>query len=420
MRYYVAVLVILAIFVAPWFGVNYPAATDTILSAIGSVGEQIAAVILARKPVTVEQLKSDYALANIPGNKKIRVLIVPGHEPAYGGAEYKDLKERYLNVEVAENLMGFFKSNDRYEVFTTRNKAAWSPEFANYFKAGWTEIIEWQKANRDAVKKLVEVGGLSSVVPAVYHNTVNPTIGLRLHGINKWVNENDIDIAVHIHFNDYPRKNGPNPGKYTGFSIYVPEQQYFNSTTTKAIANTVYKRLAKYNPVSNLPGERAGIVEEQDLIAIGSYNSVDAASMLIEFAYIYEPQLNDPKLRPLYLKEIAYETYLGLLDFFDTPNLYAVSKSFDTLTLPYRWTEPLDGKDDSPQDVFALQTALILDGVYPPPGSTPNECPRTGKLGLCTKSALKAFQQKFGIDDEKDVAGPRTIETLNRIYSSPQ
>ena len=69
MRYYVAVLVILAIFVAPWFGVNYPVAADTILTAISSVGEQIAAVILARKPVTVEQLKSDYALANIPGNK---------------------------------------------------------------------------------------------------------------------------------------------------------------------------------------------------------------------------------------------------------------------------------------------------------------------------------------------------------------
>ncbi|MCX6716187.1 MAG: peptidoglycan-binding protein [Candidatus Taylorbacteria bacterium] len=297
-------------------------------------------------------------------------------------------------------------------------KTAWTPEFANYFKSSWNDIVEWQKANKDALRELVKLDGIAPVVQPVYHNTVNPSVGIRLHGINKWANENNINIVVHVHFNDYPRKNASVAGTYTGFSIYVPGGQFFNSTSTKAVANTVFKRLAKYNPVSNLRGERSGIIEEQDLIAIGSNNSVDAASLLIEYAYIYEPQLVDPKVRELYLKEIAYETYIGLLDFFDPAGALVEAKTFDTLTLPYKWNNQLTGKNDSPQDVFALQTALILDGVYPPAGLSSNECPRTGKLGPCTRSALQTFQHKYDINNENGIAGPKTIETLNRIYSA--
>lgn len=420
MRYYVAALLILVVFMVPWFGVNFPDAAATVISALRSAGEQIAAVVLIHKPVTVDQLKSDYAIAAIPGAKKIRILIVPGHEPDFGGTEYGDITERDLNVEVAENLISFLNRDPRYEIFTTRNKLAWSPEFANYFKTGWNDIKEWQKANRAEFNNLVKLGIATPAPPIVYHNRANPSVALRLHGINKWGNENNIDIAIHIHFNDYPRKKplARVPGKYTGFAIYVPEQDYLNSPTTKAIANTVYKRLGKYNPVSNIKGERDGIVEEPDLIAIGSNNSVNAASMLIEYAYIYEPQLNDPAVRPLYLKELAYETYLGLMDFFDPSVAAAEAKTFDTLVLPYKWENVMTGKNDSTKDVFALQTALIIDGVYPPSGSSPNDCPRTGKLGPCTRSALKSFQEKYDISDEKGIAGPKTLETLNRVYSS--
>jgi len=403
---------------APWFSVSFPNATATILEAVRTTGENIAAVILVRKPVTVEQLKSNYNMAALEGNKKVRILIVPGHEPDFGGTEYGLLKERDLNVEVAENLKNYLSQNLRYEVRMTRTKNSWIPEIAEYFKLNWTEIIEWQKANKDALKELVKIGGYTPVVQLVYHNTVNPSVGTRLHGINKWANENEMDVVVHIHFNDYPRKNTSTSGNYTGFAIYVPEGQYFNSTSTKAVANTVFKRLAKYNPVSDLRGERSGIVEEPDLIAIGSYNSVDAASMLIEYAYIYEPQLNDSRIRETYLKDIAYETYLGLQDFFDPVTLPIGMNNLGTMVLPYKWQNQLIGKNDLPQDVFALQTAMILDGVYPPAGLSPNECPRTGKFGACTRAALKAFQQKYDIKDEKDIVGLNTISTLNRVYSN--
>lgn len=418
MRYYLAAFLALSFFVAPWLSAAFPGPTESVLNSISKAGEQIAAVILARNPVTVEQLKIDYAAAESRKGKKIRILVVPGHEPGFGGTEYGPLKERDLNVEVAENLIGYLRRNPRYEVFTTRDKSAWLPEFSSYFKADRDEIVAWQKNNKTEQKRLIEVGSFTPSTPVIYHNTVDTETGIRLHGINKWANENNIDIAIHIHFNDWPHTRGDDADKYTGFAIYVPEPQFANSASAKALAGTVFKRLAKYNPISNLRGESSGIVEEQDLIAIGSYNSLDAASMLIEYSYIYEPQLADRELRGLFLKEVAYETYLGLLDFFDEYKAAEESLAFDTLVLPHRWEKPLSGKGDSPAEVFALQTALMLDGDYPPRGSSQRDCPRTGKLGPCTRSALEWFKKKYDISGEKEIAGQKTLDVLNRIFSS--
>lgn len=417
MRYYVAVLLILSVFGVPWFIESFPDAARSIAETAKSAGDQIAAVILSRRPVTVDQLKNDYNSANLPGKQKVRILIVPGHEPGYGGAEYGRLKERDLTVDVSEELSSFLKKNPRLEVFTTRDKRGWTPEFAYYFDANWDQIIEWQQASRAETARLKEIGHFSDIAPAVHHNKARNDVAYRLYGINKWANENEIDIVVHLHFNDYPG-HGSVGGDYSGFSIYVPQQQFLNSTSTRAVAETVYSRMAKYNPVSDLPGESTGIIEEQELIAIGTHNTLDAASMLIEYSYIYEPHLVDPSVRPLFLKELAYETYLGLMDFFDPMNAALEAHDFDTLTLPYAWAKDMDGEGDSASDVFAMQTAFVFEGIYPPPGFGRNECPRSGMLGPCTKAALRLFQDKYGITGEKGFAGPKTTDTLNRIYSS--
>jgi peptidoglycan hydrolase-like protein with peptidoglycan-binding domain len=47
-----------------------------------------------------------------------------------------------------------------------------------------------------------------------------------------------------------------------------------------------------------------------------------------------------------------------------------------------------------------------------------NDCPRTGKLGACTKSALASFQRKYGISGEDGIAGPKTIGELNQLFSA--
>jgi len=237
---------------------------------------------------------------------------------------------------------------------------------------------------------------------------------MRLYGMTKWSNENGIDIEIHIHFNDYPGHTEYEPGKYSGFAVYVPVTQYENSSTTHALADTVEKRLAKYNPVSNLPGESVGVVDDPELIALGANDTADAASMLIEYSYIYEPQLDNPATRSQVIKDLAYQTYLGLEDFFDPDKAAGLTKAYDTVTLPYAWRDPILPGAVGP-DVFALQTALMRDGEYPPTGITMNDCPRTGKLGRCTKSALQAFQDKYDITGEDGFAGPKTLQTLGRL-----
>ena len=67
----------------------------------------------------------------------------------------------------------------------------------------------------------------------------------------------------------------------------------------------------------------------------------------------------------------------------------------------------------SSSDVYALQTALVIDGVYPPNDKSMNDCPRTGALGPCTLTALNVFQRKYGITDEKGIVGPKTRTILN-------
>ncbi|MDP3003965.1 MAG: N-acetylmuramoyl-L-alanine amidase [Candidatus Azambacteria bacterium] len=260
--------------------------------------------------------------------RKIRILVVPGHEPNYGGAEFGSIKERDLVVELGQDLEQFLKADNNYQVFITRDTQAWSPIFADYFKNNWDDIAAWKKAARKEMSRLVSAGTTAIPAPAVIHNNIPADVAVRLYGINKWANENNIDLVIHVHINDYWGYPANVPGKYSGFVIYLPAQQYSNSVTTKAIAEAVFNRLAKYNPVSNLRQESAGLVSDSELIAVGANNTSDAANMLIEYNYIYEPQFTNPKIRGLALKDLAYQTYLGLQDFFggsndnDSANLY--------------------------------------------------------------------------------------------------
>lgn len=396
----------------PWIIETFPKSTYYIDNAFNFVDTNIAAVF-SSKVITVSDLKNKYNSPNL-NKDKIRVLVMPGHEPDYGGAEYRDIKEREMTVELADYLSAFLKNNDHYEVVVPRDKKAWNPVFDKYFHDGWDDIVAFLNKNKNEMIRLINNGVLSKSL-GIEHVKVPTNVAVRLYGINKWVNENNIDIAVHIHFNDYPRRDKNNPGVYSGFAIYVPERQYSNSTTTRVIADNIYKRLAKYNATSNLPREESGVVEEQELIAIGSHNTLDAPSMLIEYGYIYEPQFADPKVRNATLKDLAFQTYLGLQDFFGAKN--DVSDAYDTLMLPYKWSGEISKEKSNKQDVLALQTALLVEGLYPSKGKTKNECPRSGSFGPCTVEALSSFQKIYDITTEKGRVGSITKSVLNSRYS---
>ncbi|MES2216710.1 MAG: N-acetylmuramoyl-L-alanine amidase [Patescibacteria group bacterium] len=419
MRYYFTVILLITLLAVPWLAVNYPEQTDFAYSVAkgieNSITGSLASAILARSPKSVQEIQARYTPTS---PKKVRVLLVPGHEPGYGGAEYGDLKERDINVELADDLARFLNENGRYEVITTRTATDWNPVFADYFKTHWDEIDAWQKQARMEARQMVSVGQLKPAVVPVNHNNVRPDIGLRLFGITKWANENDIDITIHIHVNDDPRHNSRVAGEHSGFAIYVPEHQLGNSSTTQAIAANVFKRLERYNPTSDLAVEAGGFIEEPELIAIGVNNTAAAASMLIEYGYIYEQQFTNPEVHTQAINDLAFQTYLGLQDFFGSGN--NITRAYDTLMLPRNFNRQMSKTGYKPEDVFALQTALILEGAYPPSATDKNACPRTGRFGPCTEEALAAFQKKHQITDEKGVVGTKTLGVLNQLYSVNQ
>ena len=167
-------------------------------------------------------------------------------------------------------------------------------------------------------------------------------------------------------------------------------------------------------PVSNLPVEDQGIVEDQELIAIGSYNTVDAASMLIEYGYIYEPQFRAPAVRAIVLKELAFQTYLGLADFFGERSL--IVGPHESTLLPYHGNKVVEKTSFANTEVLAFQAALIDKGFYPPQNFSRNKCPLSGYFGQCTRTALTAFQREFGVNGEAGIIGEKTRAQLRRLY----
>ncbi|MEI8338193.1 MAG: N-acetylmuramoyl-L-alanine amidase [bacterium] len=266
--------------------------------------------------VPITKLESSSTAVNVP-QQKLRILIIPGHEPNFGGAEFGNLKERTMNVELGNDLKQNLDSDSNFQTFITRGTKSWTPDFSKYFTNNRSDILKWIKTSREAFFKLIATGSTTKPYSEVIHNTAPPEVAIRLFGMTKWANEHNIDVTINIHFNDDARSNYLKAGKYSGFAIYVPVSQYRNSATTKLIADRIFNRLSQKYPVSNLKQESGGIINEADLIAVGVNNTSDAASILIEYGYIYEKQFQNSKTRSAVIKDFALQTYLGLKDYFD-------------------------------------------------------------------------------------------------------
>jgi hypothetical protein len=186
----------------------------------------------------------------------------------------------------------------------------------------------------------------------------------------------------------------------------------FNSRASVALAKAVFPKLAKYFPVSNLPKENTGIVPEQDLIAIGAKNTLNSAVMLIEYGYMYEPQISGNLLKSAYMKELAFQTYAGIENFFGKE----VENKYQTTLLPYNFKNNI-GKNSKSKDILSLQAALINENIYPPSGLSLNDCPMSGMFGSCTEKALEVFQEKNAINPPTGFLGELTRLKLNEIYS---
>lgn len=386
-----------------------------VFKSIGEFYYQEALLLQASKK-TPSYLKKQFR------NERVRVLIVPGHDDSSVGTAFRGVKEADLNLILGELLFDFFEKDDRFNVFLVRDKNGYRKEFSEYFIKDRNNIIAFRDKFKGIMNLAFDVGILRRE-RKVIHNSVYGDTSIKLYGINKWANENDIDMVLHIHFNDYPGHGYNRAGKYTGFSIYVPEEQLPNNKASVDVAKAVLGKLKKYFAVSNYPPESEGIVEDQELIVLGANGSLDTPALLIEYGYIYESPLVSSSLRPLVLRDMALATYAGVNQYF---NRKVISDSgYDTFLLPYSWENNMTNGLRSSKDVLSLQVALIQEKVYPPKGYSLSECPLTGNFGNCTKKASAEFQEKY----KKEILSPlnllagtgfvgkSTLKKLNELYS---
>lgn len=362
--------------------------------------------------LTVEDLRENFLSAQ-EGEDKVKILIVPGHDPDSGGAEFRNLKERHMNVFLAEELELLFANDDIFEVIVTRDQQEYDPIFAEYFDIERESIKKFINKHEKKMRDLIRRGRIENVV-GVPHNNAGSEVAIKLYGINKWANENDIDLVVHIHFNDHGGRKRDVTGKYSGFAIYVPEKQYSNGEVSLSLARSIFSQIYNYYPKSNLPGENRGIVPDQKLIAIGANKTLDPAVALIEYGYVYELQFRYKSIRELVLRELAFRTHKGIMDFFEDLD---TSDNPETRFLSFGISKNITKKGDKSIKVLYLQTALSFEEVYPPRGFSRNECSLDGIFGNCTVLAMKAFQRKYdlGVDG---VAGSATISKINELYNN--
>lgn len=248
-------------------------------------------------------------------NKPLRVLIEPGHEPNFGGTAFRGMKERDLTVELGTLIQNLLADDPHFQVVMTRDTKSWNPIFNDYFRKNWKGITSWQKATKKTFLDSISKGIIQKPISKVGHNKAPTKVATRLFGMNKWANENNMDIVLNIHFDDENSHRRNVQGRYSGFVIYQPSPQYNNSKISQKLAKNLLVRLKEVSSTSNLPGQKGGIIDEPKLIAVGENNTSNAASLVIEYGFIYEKKFTDRKLRTKSLEDLAAKTYEALEDY---------------------------------------------------------------------------------------------------------
>ncbi|TSC84508.1 MAG: hypothetical protein G01um101417_173 [Parcubacteria group bacterium Gr01-1014_17] len=264
--------------------------------------------------ITEGELKEAYAKA-LRGEGKVKILIVPGHDDVSWGTEYNGIREADLTMRVGEALSAQFVKNPAYEAVLLRDRNGHLPAFEKYFTEHIDAVRAEVVAKKSIMKDLLAAGSVERL-EGVQHNKAALGVALRLYAINQWANENNFQLVLHLHFNDFGGRTARNMHQYNGFALYVPDGQYSNAKASYAVGEALFAEFSSMFQKSNLPKEDAGIVPDQSLIAVGAYNTLNAASVLIEYAYIYEAPLRTPAGRKEAIERFADTTFRGVEQFF--------------------------------------------------------------------------------------------------------
>lgn len=247
---------------------------------------------------------------------KLKVLIVPGHDNEFSGASYGGYDEADFNIEFARYLTEVLSSDRDIDVVLARDLVTgfYSKDILDYLDNHRDGIFDFRVSKKSLMKGLLANGFIEDRSND-NHAFAKEEILHRLYGINKWSNENNIDLIIHVHFNDYAGRKWNQPGKYSGLAVYVSDDQYPNGAASIALGQAVFKSLNSIRPTSTSPFEVAGVVPGQELVATGANATLDAASILIEYGFMYEPEFQNAVDRETVFKEMAKKTYEGLVEY---------------------------------------------------------------------------------------------------------
>ena len=306
------------------------------------------------------------------GNKLVNILIVPGHDDEYWGAEFRGTKEVELNRIVAKKLYEYLSVEEGINPVLASDVSGYNAIFEKYFRREESKIKKFiEDAKKDFSKKIHPED--FEQVEKNFHNVAPGEVVYRLYGINRWVNTQNFDLVIHIHFNDHGGRVPNKQGKYDGFSIYTPGKLFSNHAVSRSLADGVFQELKKIRPISNHEEEVSGVIEDHELIALGANESLEAGSILVEYGYIYESLFLEPALRDTALDYFAYATYAGIKK---TLGESPKEKSISNYTLL---------KNKTSQSNLMWQFDKALEGKYPPAGKTLRDCPISGHFGKCSQ-----------------------------------
>lgn len=305
-------------------------------------------------------------------NRLVNILIVPGHDDEHWGTEFQGVKEVLLNRIVAQKLYDYLSKEEGINPVLASDESGYNPIFESYFRREEDKIEKFIKESKKTFSKKIDEEEFAQVEKN-FHNTAPDDVIYRLYGINRWVNDQNFDLVIHVHFNDYRGRKWNRAGTYDGFSIYTPGKLFSNYDVSRKLADAVFVELKKIRPISNLEEEEEGVIEDHELIAVGANESLDAGSILIEYGYIYESFLIDPATRDTALDYFAYATYVGIKKLLGESPVQKEKPETEIL------------KNKTSKENIEWQFQKALDGLYPPKGKTLRDCPISGYFGKCSQ-----------------------------------
>ena len=151
------------------------------------------------------------------------------------------------------------------------------------------------------------------------------------------------------------------------------------------------QRLPKIFTVSHTqqtpPGEsqkatKQGIIPDDSLIALGANRTIAAPRALVEYAYMYEPQVS-PSFYKKTMPALARATAAGIVDYLGNNTKHKKH----LVSYPWKTQNPNSAPKNS---TLQLQLAMRELGYY---GADDDRCDFDGIYGSCTKAAVKKFQR---------------------------